>query len=174
MGYLNLIYLHPRRFYRPLRALLKWKGVCFNWSIRLYKLNNGIASTSLGYWGYRSLGVLGTTNRFLLSRELLKSTLPIAYFTGVTCRFWAYITSPLLTLSKFFDGVSHIALSPIWLGEYVINKLTGPIFRATPLNTEIPLNITGHVASGSDLTWDKLTHTFEFVQNITEYWNKPK
>ena len=34
MGYLNLIYLHPRRFYRPLRALLKWKGVYFNWSIR--------------------------------------------------------------------------------------------------------------------------------------------
>lgn len=99
-------------------------------------MNNGIASTFLGYWGYRSLGVLGTTNHFLLSRELLKSTLPIAYFTGVSCRFWAYITASLPTLSKFFDSVSHIALSPIWLGEYIISKLTGPTFRATPLNTE--------------------------------------
>ena len=151
----------------------KYKRFFFTskWAQRLYKLNNGIASTSLGYWGYRSLGVLGSTNRFLLSRELLKSTLPIAYFTGVTCRFWAYITSPLPTLSKFFDGASHIALSPIWLGEYVINKLTGPFFRATPLKTEVPLNITGHVASGSDLTWDKLTHTFEFVKNMTRSWN---
>ena len=72
----------------------KYKRFFFNskWARRLYKINNSIASTSLGYWGYRSVGVLGTTNRFLLQTELSKSFLPIAYFTGVTCRFWAYIT----------------------------------------------------------------------------------
>ena len=32
--YLNLIYLHPRPFYRPLRAFLKCKVIYFNWSIR--------------------------------------------------------------------------------------------------------------------------------------------
>ena len=150
----------------------KYKRFFFNskWAQRLYKINNSIASTSLGYWGYRSLGVLGTTNRFLLQTELSKSFLPIAYFTGVTCRFWAYITSPIPSVSKVFDGMSHIAMSPVWLVEYLINKVTGPIFKATPLKTEIPLNITGEVAAGSGLTWEKLNHTFEFVKNMTQNW----
>jgi thiaminase len=150
----------------------KYKRFFFNskWAQRLYKINNSIASTSLGYWGYRAVGVLGTTNRFLLQTELSKSFLPIAYFTGVTCRFWAYITSPLPPVSKVFDGISHVAMSPIWLLEYLINKVTGPIFRATPLKTEIPLNVTGEVAAGTGLTWEKLTHTFEFVKNMTENW----
>ena len=150
----------------------KYKRFFFNskWAQRLYKINNSIASTSLGYWGYRAVGVLGTTNRFILPTELSKSFLPIAYFTGVTCRFWAYITSPLPPVSKVFDGISHVAMSPIWLFEYLINRVTGPIFRRTPLRTEIPLNITGEVAAGSGLTWNKLTHTFDFVKNMTENW----
>lgn len=73
----------------------KYKRFFFNskWAQRLYKLNNAVASTSLGYWGYRSVGALGTTNRILLQKELSKSILPIAFYTGITCRFWAYICS---------------------------------------------------------------------------------
>lgn len=153
----------------------KYNRYFFNskWAQRLYKINNAVASTSLGYWGYRALGVLGTTNRFLLQSELSKSFLPIAYFTGVTCRFWAYITKPFPPISKVFDGISHIAMSPIWLAELVINKVTGPLFKNSPLRTEIPLNVTGEVAQGSGLTWDKLTHTFEFVKNMTKNWESP-
>ena len=150
----------------------KYKRFFFNspWAQRLYKINNSIASTSLGYWAYRAVGALGTTNRFLLYTELSKSFLPITYFTGVTCRFWAYITSPFPPVSRVFDGISHIAMSPIWVVEYLINSVTGPIFKATSLKTEIPLNITGEVAAGTGLTWDKLTHTFEFVKNMTKNW----
>ena len=150
----------------------KYKRFFFNskWAQRLYRINNSILSTSLGYWGYRALGVLGTTNRFMMQTELTKSFLPIAYFTGVTCRFWAYITSPIPPVSKVFDGISHIAMSPIWLIEYLINQVTGPIYKATPLKTAIPLNVSGEVAAGSGLTWDKLTHTFEFVKNMTKTW----
>lgn len=154
----------------------KYKRFFFNskWAQRLYNINNAIASTSLGYWGYRAVGVLGTTNRFLLPTELSKSFLPIAYFTGVACRFWAYITAPLPPISKAFDGISHLAMSPIWLVEYIINQITGPIFKATRLKTEIPLNISGEVAAGTGLTWDKLTHTFEFVKNMTQNWETHK
>lgn len=73
------------------------------WAQRMYNLNNFAASTSLGYWGYRAVGSLGSTNRFLLQTELTKSFLPIAYFTGVTCRFWAYITSPYPPLFRKFS-----------------------------------------------------------------------
>jgi hypothetical protein len=58
-------------------------------------------------------------------------------------------------------------MSPIWLAEFLINKITGPIYKATGLKTEIPLNITGEAAAGTGLTWEKLTHTFEFVKNMT-------
>ena len=142
------------------------------WAQRFYKMNNAIASTSLGYWGYRAAGALGTTNRFLLKDELSKSFLPIAYFTGITCRFWAYITSPIPPVSKVFDGISQIALSPIWLCEYCINKVAGPLFKRTPLKTEIPLNVTGEISAGSGLTWNKLNHTFEFVKNMTKNWDE--
>ena len=150
----------------------KYKRFFFNskWARRLYHINNGIASTSLGYWGYRAVGAIGTTNRFLLYTELSKSFLPIAYFTGVTCRFWAYITSPIPAVSRFFDGVSHISMSPLWLSEYLINKVMGPVYKATPLKVEVPLNITGEVAAGTGLTWEKLSHTFEFVKNMTKNW----
>jgi len=153
----------------------KYKRFFFNskWAQRLYTINNGVASTSLGYWGYRAAGVLGNTNRFLLQTELTKSLLPIAYFTGLTCRFWAHITSPIPPVSKAFDGLSHIAMSPVWLVEFLINKVTGPFFKATPLRTEIPLNVTGEVAAGSGLTWEKLNHTFDFVKNMTKDWEIP-
>ena len=141
------------------------------WAQSLYKFNNAVASTSLGYWGYRAVGALGITNRFLLETELSKSVLPIAYFTGVTCKMWAHVTSSMFpTVSKTLHGISSVAMSPIWLAEFMINKALGPIFRATPLKTEIPLNITGEVAAGTGLTWEKLTHTYEFVQNMTENW----
>lgn len=65
---------------------------------------------------------------FLLKEQLSRSIMPIAYFTGVTCRFWAYITSPMPPVSKFFDGVSQIAMSPIWLAEFLFNQVTGPYF----------------------------------------------
>ena len=61
-------------------------------------------------------------------------------------------------------------MSPIWFFEHLINKVTEPIFRATPLKTEIPLNVTDKDASGLGLTWEKLSHTFEFVKNMTENW----
>lgn len=88
----------------------KYKRFFFNskWAQRFYKINNSIASTSLGYWGYRAVGVLGTTNRFLLQ---------------TACRFWASITAPLPPVSKVFDGISHLAMSPIWLCEYLINRV---------------------------------------------------
>lgn len=63
-------------------------------------------------------------------------------------------------------------MSPIWLCEFLLNKITGPIFRASPLRTEIPLNITGEVSAGTGLTWDKLNHTYEFVRNMTQSWPK--
>lgn len=57
----------------------RYKRFFFNgkWAKRLYNLNNSIASTYLGYWGYRAVGALGTTNRFLLQSELSKSFLPL-------------------------------------------------------------------------------------------------
>ena len=118
------------------------------WAQSLYKFNNAV----------------GTTNRFLLETELSKSVLPIAYFTSVTCKMWAYVTSSIFpTVSKALHGISSVAMSPIWLAEFMINKALGPIFRATPLKAEIPLNITGEVAAGTGLTWEKLPHTYEFV-----------
>ena len=61
-------------------------------------------------------------------------------------------------------------MSPIWLIEFAINKLTGSIFKATPFKTTIPLNATVEVATGTGLTREKLTHTFEFVKNMTKNW----
>ena len=138
---------------------------------RIYKMNNLIASTSLGAWAYRAAGVLGTTNRFLLAAELGKSLLPIAYVTGLTFRFWSYITKPFPTVSETLDGLSHIAMSPVWLVEFMFNKATGHFFKRTSLKTEIPLNITGEVAKGSGLTWDKLNHTYQFVNDMTKNWD---
>ena len=59
-------------------------------------------------------------------------------------------------------------MSLIWLAEYLINKVTG--FKVTPIKTEIPLNINSEVAAVTSLTWEKLTHTFEFVNNMTQNW----
>nr|WAK84894.1 hypothetical protein [Amicula sp. isolate GU52X-4 cfCalB7] len=142
------------------------------WAERLYNINNCVASTSLGYWGFRAVGVLGATNRFSLPTEIGKSILPILYFTGVTCKFWSYITIACPPISKTFDRVSRVTLSPIWFMEYCINKITGPIFKASPLKTEIPLNLVGEITDGSGLTWDKLSHTYEFVQKMTKNWDK--
>jgi len=59
-------------------------------------------------------------------------------------------------------------MSPVWLAKYVINKLTGPIFKVTSLRTEIPLNFTGEVAKGSGITWDTLNHTVKFIANMSK------
>jgi hypothetical protein len=61
-------------------------------------------------------------------------------------------------------------MSPIWGLEYLFNKMTAPLWKKTPVRVPIPLNVTGEVASGSGLTWDKLNHTFNFVQNMTKNW----
>lgn len=150
----------------------KYKRFFFNSKLaqRLYKINNSVASTSLGYWGYRAVGALGSTNRFLLKTELLKSFLPITYFTGVTLKFWSYIAAPFPSVSEVLDGLSSIAMSPIWGLEYILNQVTAPLWKRSPVKVPIPLNISGEVASGYGLTWDKLTHTFNFVQNMTKNW----
>ena len=152
----------------------KYKRFFFNskWSQLIYNAGNTIASTSLGYWGFRSVKILGSTNRFLLTQELRKSILPISFFTGITLRFWSYIATPFPTVSKALDGLSHIAMSPIWLVESVLNAVTAKIYQNSPLKVAIPLNITGEVAMGSGLTWDKLNHTVEFVQNMSKNWAK--
>jgi hypothetical protein len=58
-------------------------------------------------------------------------------------------------------------------GETIIQ--TQPFARcmmggdATSLTSQIPpLNITGEVAAGTGLTSEKLSHTFEFVKNMTK------
>lgn len=106
----------------------------------------------------------------LIPAKLSQSVLPIAFFTGVTCKFWTHITSPFPTVSKVFDGIGNLALSPIWLVESIFNTVTGPLFRASPLKTEIPLNVSVEIASGTGLTCEKLTHTVEFVKKMTQNW----
>jgi len=46
-----------------------------------------------------------------------------------------------------------------------------PFWKATPVKISILLNTTGEVASGSGLTWDKLSRTFNFVHNMTKTWS---
>jgi len=151
----------------------KYKRFFFNskWAQRIYNINNSIASTALGYWGFSAVGALGNTNRFMISTELSKSFLPIDYFTGITFRFWAYISDPIPPVAKVFDGISHIVMSPIWCLEYLFNKGTAKIWESSPLRVSIPLYITGEVTAGSGLTWDKLNHTFVFVQKMSENWD---
>lgn len=55
--------------------------------------------------------------------------------------------------------------------ETLINKALAPLWKRTPLKIDIPLNISGEVASGSGLTWDKLSHTTQFINNMTKNWN---
>ena len=37
---------------------------------------------------------------------------------------------------------------------------------------EIPLNISDQIANDSALTWENLTHIFEFIKNMTKNWKK--
>jgi len=111
---------------------------------------------------------LGTTNRFLLKEKLYKSALTIAYVTGLTCKFWSYMTiSNFPSVSKTLDA----AMSPVWLVEFVINKATAQLCKMSPLKVPIPLNITREVESGAALTGDKLNYTFDFVKNMTKSLN---
>ena len=96
--------------------------------------------------------------------------MPIAYSIGITCRFGTYRTEPFPRVSKVSDGISHLVMSYIWLVKFLINKVTRPIFKATPLKTEILLNVTGKAVAGTGLTWQKLNHMFEFVKNMTQNW----
>lgn len=93
----------------------KYKRYFFNskWAQRLYKLNNFAASMGISFWGYRAVTALGTTNEYSLKPTLMDSAIPIAYFTGITFKFWSYITKPFPTVSKTLDGLSTIAMSPI-------------------------------------------------------------
>lgn len=67
----------------------KYKRYFFNskWAQRFYRLNNAVASTGLGYWGYRAVGSIGNANQYLRQQKLLESFVPIAYFTRIRCRF---------------------------------------------------------------------------------------
>jgi len=132
---------------------------------RFYKIKNTLVASSLGYWGYKAVTKLGSTKSYLLRDELLKSSLPIAFFTGVTCKFWSYITKPVPVLSKTFNTLSIIALSPIWLIEFILNKATGQL--STNFNpVSVPLNVVGEIHSGTGLTWQQLNHTYSFVKKM--------
>jgi hypothetical protein len=116
------------------------------------------------YRGYRSVLVLGNTPQVLLSSELKRNVVPISYFTGVTLKFWSYITKPFPPISKGLDAIATIMLSPLWLVESIYNGITGPFFEKSPLHVKIPLNVTGQVIAGSGLTWDRIGHICEFVK----------
>lgn len=134
---------------------------------RLYNLKNTLVASSLGYWGYKSVTRLGSVSPSVLGKELLKSSLPIAFFTGVTCKFWSYITEPIPVISKTFSVLSTVALSPIWLFETIINKTTRQ-FSKRFNQASIPINIVGEISSGTGLTWRQLSHTFSFVRAMVD------
>lgn len=131
----------------------------------LYNAKNTLAASSLGYWGYKAVTKLGSISPYLLKKELLKSSLPIAFFTGVTCKFWSYITKPIPAVSKTFNVLSKIALSPIWLIETFINKASTKVNKSLD-RVAIPINIVGEINCGSGLTWNQLDHTCLFVKKM--------
>ena len=133
---------------------------------RLYNVKNALAASSLGYWGYKSVCHLGSVQPWRLKEEIFKSSIPIAFFTGVTFKFWSYITKDVEPLSKSLDFISHLFLSPIWLVETVLNKMTSSIhkrFNQVP----IPINVVGEIRFGPGLTWKQLDHTRLFVREMT-------
>lgn len=133
----------------------------------LYNLKNTAASSSLGYWGYRGVSKLGSIEPSFLPKELFKNIIPICFFTGVTLKFWSYVTKPISPLSETLDTIANVSLSPIWLIETVINKLSGMIsknFNQTP----IPLNITGEIINGVGLSWKQLDYIHKFVMEIAD------
>lgn len=130
----------------------------------LYNLKNTFVVSSLDYWGSKSsVTRLGSVSPYILREELLKSSLPIAFFTGVTCKFWSYITKPIPVISKTFSLLSTVALSTIWLFKTIRNKTTGQLGKKFN-QTSIPINIVGEISSGKELTWRQLNHTFSFVK----------
>lgn len=136
---------------------------------RLYKIKNTVIPSSFGYWGYKAVTHMGSVNPWGLKRELLRSLIPIAFFTGVTCKFWSYITRPIPTVSKTFNLISIVALSPIWLLEAGINKLMSNVYHKFD-QTPIPLNIIGEIHSGHGLTWRQFKPTYCLVRELTDDW----
>jgi|JI10StandDraft_1071094.scaffolds.fasta_scaffold73942_3 hypothetical protein len=132
---------------------------------RLYNCKNALAASSLGYWGYKSVSHLGSVQPWRLKEEIFKSSLPIAFFTGITLKFWSYIAKDVEPLSKSLDFLSNLALSPVWLLETVLNKITSPIhkrFNQVP----VPINIISEIKFGHGLTWKQLDHTSLFVKEM--------
>jgi hypothetical protein len=101
-----------------------------------------MAASSLGYWGYKRVTKSNSLEPMLIKEELLESVLPIAFFIGVTVKLWSFLTKPVPSISKPLNVLSNIALSPIWLVETILNKMTNTLSKKFD-RTPIPLNIVG-------------------------------
>jgi hypothetical protein len=132
-----------------------------------YNFKNTLASSSLGYWGFRSVSKLGSIEPSFLPKQIFKSLIPICFFTGVTLKFWSYIMKPVEPVSDVLDRGAKILLSPIWLVETVLNKLTGNISKKLG-QTPVPLNITGEIVNGIGLSWKQLDFIYKFVIEIVD------
>lgn len=136
-----------------------------------YNLKNTLAASSLGYWGYKAVTRLGSVSSSLLNEELLKNILPISFFTGVTCKFWSYITKPYPAVSRTFNMISVIALSPLWLIQTCLNKASMGMNK-TLNRTSIPLNVIGEINSGNGLCWNQISHTYSFVKDFMDNFDE--
>lgn len=133
---------------------------------RGYTIKNSLVSTSLSVWGYKAVVKLAVTKASSLKTELLKSSLPICFYTGITFKFWSYITKPIPQVSESLDVLATVSLSPIWVLEFILNKITGQFYKRWN-QTPVPLNIVGEINSGTGLTWKQLNHTYKFIQDMT-------
>ncbi|MGL5135565.1 MAG: hypothetical protein ACRC78_23810, partial [Planktothrix sp.] len=132
---------------------------------RFYNFKNALTAGGLGLWGYKAVSHLGSVQPWKLKREIFNSCIPIAFFTGITFKFWSYIAKDSEPLSETLDLISTISLSPIWLLETFLNKITSLIdkrFNQVP----IPINVVGEIQFGPGLTWKQLKHTTIFVKEM--------
>jgi hypothetical protein len=74
---------------------------------------------------------------------------------------------PVEPVSDVLDRGAKILLSPIWLVETVLNKLTGNISKKLG-QTPVPLNITGEIVNGIGLSWKQLDFIYKFVIEIVD------
>jgi hypothetical protein len=133
---------------------------------RFYNFKNSLTAGSLGYWGYKAVSHLGSVQPCRLKEQIFKSSIPIAFFTGVTLKFWSYITKDVEPLSKSLDFLSKLSLFPIGLIEGAINKMTSSInkrFNQVP----IPINVVGEIGFGPGLRWKQIDHISKFVDEMT-------
>lgn len=135
---------------------------------RLYHFNNGIAASALGYWSFKSTSKLGSlTSVDSLPATVFLNFIPIMYTTGLFFTLWSHITKPLPQVSKPLGFLGKVALSPIWVSEFVITKI---VRKVSGNKTLIPLNISGEMVDGCGLTWDKFSFIRKSVKILTENW----